>query len=95
MDAELVTSDPVHDFKEPKRIGRPKGSKTRSKTAEAYPSQCPKCFSTNRGRYYGQIREVKTEGEKNGVIYNVVRFRRCACADCGQIRVEKSYYYEK
>lgn len=95
MDAELMQSDPVKDFAPAKKIGRPKGSKTRSQTIEATVGYCPKCHSTRRGRYYGQYRIIKTSGEKNGVPYNVVKFRRCACADCGQVRVEKSYHYEK
>jgi len=95
MDAEMIESDPVHDFRDTKKIGRPKGSKTRSKTVEAKVGHCPKCFSTNRGRYYGELRVVESSGERAGVPYNRVKFRRCTCADCGQIRVEKSYHYEK
>lgn len=76
--------------KKPK--GRPAGSKTQQRPhATAEPSRCPKCDSTKRKAYKGSPRVLEQGGMLDGKPYTHVVWRRTACADCGQARVDKSF----
>ena len=72
----------------PKR-GRPRGTTDRPPVVTMTPSRCGKCGSTNRGPYFGRTEQaVKTVHD--GVAYTHVVRRRVRCADCGQVRLERT-----
>lgn len=75
-------------------MGRPKGAKTEKLIAPAAPSRCPKCHSTNRAPYH-DVNTLEHGGlDAAGQPYNRVVFRRTACTDCGQARVDRAYEYD-
>lgn len=75
-----------------KKRGRPKGAKTQDvETVEVQQTTCPKCGSSRRSSYIGTPRHVDCSGERDGLIYTSVTFRRCRCLSCGQLRTEKTF----
>lgn len=76
------------------KTGRPPGSANIKNTSDAEPSRCPVCGSTNRGPYLGEKNVLEYAGEHNGKPYNRIVRRRCACADCGQTRIDCSHEFE-
>ena len=72
-----------------KKPGRPKGRKsTASPTADGQLTRCPRCGSTERGRYLTR-RELEHAGEDAGQPYTHTVWRRCRCESCGQHRVDR------
>jgi DNA-directed RNA polymerase subunit RPC12/RpoP len=72
-----------------KKPGRPKGSKNAdAPTAEGQLTRCPRCGSTQRGRYLPR-RELEHAGEEGGEPYTHTVWRRCRCENCGQHRVDR------
>lgn len=72
-----------------KPAGRPAGKPNHPLAqADAVPSRCPKCGSTERGPYIS-----KTEQDVTGVdpAYTHVIWRRTKCLACGQHRSDRSY----
>ncbi len=61
------------------------------------PVRCPRCQSENREKFTGTARVVNTGGKSpiTNLPYNVVKFRNCLCADCGQKLSVKSYEWSK
>lgn len=74
--------------------GRPAGSQNTDATADATPSRCPSCGSTNREAYVGSKQVQEFEGTHNGTPFNRIVRRRCACSDCGQFRIDRTFEFE-
>lgn len=69
-------------------------AKTTAK-AEVKLSRCPKCGSTDREKYHN-VRELFTNGlTAEGDRYNCVVWRRTRCANCCQVRVDRSFEMRK
>jgi hypothetical protein len=58
--------------------------------ATVEPSRCKKCGSTRRADYH-HTHTVDGGGEFHGQPFSRVVFRRTACLDCGQARVDRTY----
>jgi hypothetical protein len=74
-----------------KKPGRPTGSPNVDATAQASPSRCPACDSTDRGPYMGSPNVQEFGGVKDGQPYTHIVRRRCQCTACWQIRIDVSY----
>jgi len=75
--------------------GRPQHAKNIDRIADVEPSRCPACGSTNRGPYVGTCLVQDYEGHTaDGRPYNRIVRRRCHCADCGQLRIDRSYEFD-
>lgn len=56
--------------------------------------KCLRCGSTERTKFErGTRKPLNARGMINGQKYNQVRWRRCRCLNCGQIRVERSFHF--
>ena len=73
--------------------GRPKGSPNTQVIADVEPSRCPNpdCGSTERGPYLGSPNVQEFAGEINGQPYTHIVRRRCRCAACDQIRIDRTF----
>ncbi len=70
--------------------GRPKGKNDKPAVQTVEPSRCPSCNSTERGHYFGRtVQEHK--GIDDGKPYDRIVRRRTKCAQCGQIRIDRTY----
>lgn len=74
-----------------KPTGRPAGSKNIDATADAHPSQCPACGSTNRGPYLGTANVQEYGGTHEGRPHTHIIRKRTTCADCGQTRIDRTF----
>jgi predicted nucleic-acid-binding Zn-ribbon protein len=72
--------------------GRPAGRKSQAaEIAEASPSRCPKCGSTEREPYWKK-REVEASGTTaDGHVFDTIVLRWTKCAHCRQTRVDRSH----
>jgi hypothetical protein len=73
--------------------GRPKGSTACADlpTVTVQPaSQCPKCGSPRRGKYYA-YRVSNIPGTIDGQPFWRIVWRRCRCLECGQVRIDREY----
>ncbi len=73
-----------------KAKGRPVGATNVRDTADAMPSACPKCGSTKRGPYLDRHVRAYT-GLMNGQPYTHIVRRRVRCADCAQMRIDRTF----
>ena len=53
--------------------------------------RCPKCGSINRSAYYGCVTQNYQGVRPDGTRYQMIIRRRCRCADCGQMRIDREY----
>lgn len=71
------------------RRGRPTGAKNVHLESDAPASRCPSCGSTRRGPYLDKhVQEFA--GEHAGEPFTHIIRRRVRCADCGQLRIDKT-----
>lgn len=72
--------------------GRPTGSPNVNAIADAQPSQCPACGSSERGPFVGNpvVQEFAGLTDRGNPYTHIIR-RRCECANCGQIRIDRSF----
>lgn len=77
----------------PPAKGRPAGSVTQKIVAEASPSRCPKCQSTERDKY-SQTRSIAVNG-RLPVAHTHVVLRWTKCKSCGQARTDRSFENRK
>ncbi|WP_010586294.1 hypothetical protein [Schlesneria paludicola] len=76
---------------ETKKVGRPEGAPNREYLqADAPPSKCPSCGSTERGPYVDK-NEQAIVGEHDGKPYTHVVWRGCRCLKCNQWRRDRSF----
>ena len=74
--------------------GRPKGAPNANvETQTVDVSTCPKCGSTERGKYYNVRCKPIAGRNANGRAYSAVTWKRCRCEACGQVRDDRSYVY--
>lgn len=76
--------------------GRPKGAKTQpAELVDAMPSACRKCGSTNREKYW-KTKVLDAAGVTHDPTprpFNKIVLRWTRCADCGQIRIDRSHEF--
>jgi len=71
--------------------GRPPGAENREYLqADAVPSACPKCKSTERAEYRRKTVIVQTGRTPEGRPYNRIVLRPTNCLRCGQHRRDRS-----
>lgn len=76
---------------EQKKIGRPEGSPNREYLqADAPPSKCPACQSTERGPYVDKV-DQPIVGVHDGKPHTHVVWRGCKCLQCNQWRRDRSF----
>ena len=75
---------------EGKRLGRPKGSRTRAVPVDVIATRCPACGSSAKGHQIGTPRHEFIGGEIDGAVYTSITYRRYKCR-CGQLRIERTY----
>ena len=77
---------------EKRSVGRPVGSKSGDLVwIDVQTARCPKCQSTDRD-WYGAVTIQEYEGaDPQGRPFNRIIKRRTRCANCGQIRIERTY----
>jgi predicted Zn-ribbon and HTH transcriptional regulator len=79
---------------ETKKTGRPKGTRAEpAQTVVAEPTRCPKCQSTQRDKYLSFHEQAVFGMRSGGMPYTRIIKRRCRCANCGQVRIDKSYEF--
>jgi hypothetical protein len=72
--------------------GRPVGAKTRpAEVVPVFKSRCPKCGSTERGEYIDRNEQAYGGVAPDGNDYTHIIRRRCVCAACNQLRIDKTY----
>lgn len=78
--------------KQKRKTGRPKGKKTQDlPVAESFASQCPKCRSTERTGY-NRVKTMQYSGvSPDDKPFNYISWKRTACLNCGQHRIDKLY----
>jgi hypothetical protein len=54
------------------------------------PSRCPKCGSADRSDYWGRQVQECAGVLADGRAYRRIVRRRCRCAVCGQVRIDKT-----
>lgn len=74
--------------RDPKPTGRPPGSKTQKLVVDCTPGRCKKCSSTER-EGYSDVKEMPYRGERNGLPYTHIVWRRTRCKSCGQGRIDQ------
>lgn len=74
-----------------KPLGRPPASPNIKSEAQAQPSRCKKCGSTERSKYFGVAEVQEFNGLNDGEPYTHIVRRRCTCKSCGQNRFDKSF----
>lgn len=71
--------------------GRPAGSPSTTDIAQGELTRCPKCGSTDRGRYTSRTEQAFNGADPKGQPFTHLVWRRCRCYACGQHRIDKLY----
>lgn len=78
--------------------GRPRGSKNVERDeCDVIASRCKRCGSSRRKPYQSDPTTLAAAGTDpiTGASYTHVIWRRTACKDCGQARIDKCYEYRE
>lgn len=75
----------------PRPAGRPAGSKTTKNTADAFPSRCPACDSTERTPYTNTLEQPYAGIDAAGNPYTHIIRRNTRCEACGAPRIDRTF----
>lgn len=73
------------------RTPRPAPRAEKPPVVNAVVTKCPTCGSTERERYFHTVERAIAGVDRDGKHYTHVVWRRTRCANCGQIRIDRSY----
>lgn len=74
-------------------MARPKGSPNTRQIQTIPPSRCHACASTRRGLYTNRNVQDYAGMDPAGQPFTAIIRRRCQCLDCGQFRIDQTYWY--
>jgi hypothetical protein len=101
--APTETKSPIHETNvgAAKKKGRPKGTarenaETRPPVADLAPTRCPRCGSTETaaGPTRPRTQRYSPALMHEGVLFNLVVYRRVRCAACGLFRTDREWRFE-
>lgn len=75
----------------PRPAGRPAGSKNTKTTADAFPSRCPNCDSTERTPYTNTLEQPYCGIDAAGNPYTHIIRRNTRCEVCDTPRIDRTF----
>jgi hypothetical protein len=74
-------------------MSRPKGSKNTQDTATTIPSRCNHCQSTDATKIGHRLLQPFNGTDSNGQPFTAICRQRVQCANCGQMRIDRSLIF--